>query len=82
MCSLRVSRIATYDSRVVNRARAFRAGRALTWILINCQASIGQNARAKLRFLVSERVFAIAHCINIAVRSWYDCKWVRPFCFS
>ena len=49
---------------VVNRARAFRvgssSGQALGWLLKICRASIGPDAGAKSRFLVSHNVIAIA----------------------
>ena len=44
---------------VVNRARAFRVGSGLggawAWILKNWRASVGPDAGAKPRFLVSDR---------------------------
>ena len=56
-------------SRVVNRDRV--------WILKNCRASIGSDAGAKSRFSVSDRVFAIADCINVVIRNWCDCGWLK-----
>ena len=49
--------------RAVNRAWAFRVGsgsdRARAWILKNCRASVGQDAKANSRFSESDRVFVI-----------------------
>ena len=61
------------------------SGRVRTWIFKNCRASIGPDAGAKSRFSVSNMAFAIdgikrkkkTPCINIAVRNWRDCGWVK-----
>ena len=60
-----VARKRRSQRRVVNRAWA--------WFLKNCRASIRPDTGAKLRFSVSDRVFTIAVCINIAVSSWCNC---------
>ena len=48
-----------YQIRVVIRAWAFRVGSGRARVLKNCRDSIGPDAGAKSRFLVSDRVFAI-----------------------
>ena len=35
------------------------SGQVRLWILKNCRASIGSDAKAKSRYLVSDRVFAM-----------------------
>ena len=69
-------------SRVVNRARAFRArfrlGLSLGFEKLQDFNRTGRGVKS--RFSVSDRVFAIAGitpCINIAGRNWCDCGWVK-----
>ena len=62
-CLVPSNHVPVLDIRVVNRARTFRvrssSGRARAWILKNCLASILPDARAKSRFSVSDKIFAI-----------------------
>ena len=67
------TKLVSTESSIVLRLVGSSSGRARIWILKNCRASMGPDAGAKLRFAVSDRVFAIADCINIAVCKWCNC---------
>ena len=41
------------------------------------RASIGPDAVEKLKFSMSDMLFAITDCVNMAVRNWCDCEWVK-----
>ena len=60
--------------KVVSRAQDFRVGSSSAWIWKKCRALIVSDAGSKLRFLASDRVFAIAGLLQ-------QCAWVKLICF-
>ena len=68
---------------VVNQARAFWVGFGPgTGLDFDKLPGFNRpDAGAKSRFSANDRVFAIADCINVAVRNWCDCGWAKLIFF-